>query len=78
MKEHMANGIIVANFLESSPLVDKVVSPALSSHPQHSVVLKQQYGHSGMVTFYLKGMLIVKIITPVITRQLCLLHLIYY
>merc|ERR1712045_902849 len=55
MKEHMANGIIVAKFLESHSSVEKVISPALQSHPQHSLALKQQYGHSGMVSFYLKG-----------------------
>ena len=56
MKEHMANGIIVAKFLESHSLIEKVISPALQSHPQHRLALKQQYGHSGMVSFYLKGM----------------------
>ena len=56
MKEHMANGMIVAKFLESHSCVEKVISPALQSHPQHSLALKQQYGHSGMVSFYLKGM----------------------
>ena len=55
MEEHQKNGLIVAKFLETSPLVEKVIHPGLPSHPQHDVVLKQQYGHSGMVTFYLKG-----------------------
>jgi len=27
----------------------------LSSHPQHQLALTQQTGHSGMVSFYLKG-----------------------
>ena len=55
MEEHQSNGKIVAKFLESSPLVEKVINPLLPSHPQYDLVLKQQYGHSGMVTFYLKG-----------------------
>ena len=55
MKEHMANGLIVAKFLENIPLVEKVIHPCLPSHPQHELVLKQQYGHSGMISFYLKG-----------------------
>ena len=29
----------------------------LSSHPQHTLALRQQYGHSGMVTFLIKGAL---------------------
>ena len=56
MDEHMKNGLIVANFLESSPFVLKVISPALPSHPQYDLILRQQYGHSGMIAFYLKGM----------------------
>lgn len=55
MKEHMENGLILAKFLETSPLVEKVIHPCLPSHPQHEIAMKQQYGHSGMITFYLKG-----------------------
>ena len=58
MKEHMANGVIVAQFLDSHSNVSKVISPALPSHPQRNLVLKQQYGHSGMVTFFLKGIVV--------------------
>ena len=56
MEQHMKNGIIVANFLEGSPWVLKVISPALPSHPQYDLIVRQQYGHSGMIAFYLKGM----------------------
>ena len=56
MKEHMKNGVIVAKFLEGNPFVLKVISPALPSHPQYDLILRQQYGHSGMIAFYLKGM----------------------
>ena len=52
----MKNGVIVAKFLESSPFVLKVISPALPSHPQYDLILRQQYGHSGMIAFYLRGM----------------------
>jgi len=55
MEEHQKNGLIVAKFLESCSLVEKTIHPGLPSHPQHDIVLKQQYGHSGMITFYLKG-----------------------
>ena len=27
----------------------------LPSHPQHKIAIKQSYGFSGMVTFYIKG-----------------------
>ena len=55
MEEHQKNGLIVARFLETHPLVEKVQHLLLPSHPQHELVKKQQYGHSGMLSFYLKG-----------------------
>ncbi|XP_015109566.1 cystathionine gamma-lyase [Diachasma alloeum] len=54
MEKHMANGLAVAKFLESHPRVEKVFHPFLPSHPQHELAKKQQTGHSGMVTFYIK------------------------
>lgn len=36
-------------------LFDCFSLPVLPSHPQHEIALKQQSGHSGMVTFYIKG-----------------------
>lgn len=30
---------------------------ALPSHPQHELVLKQTYGHSGVFSFYIQGTL---------------------
>ena len=35
--------------------ISKVLHPGLPSHPQHEVAKKQQYGHSGMISFYHKG-----------------------
>ncbi|KYM93826.1 PREDICTED: putative cystathionine gamma-lyase 2 [Cyphomyrmex costatus] len=55
MQKHMKNGLAVAKFLDSHPNVEKVIHPLLSSHPQHQLAIKQQTGHSGMVSFYLKG-----------------------
>ena len=33
----------------------KVIHPGSPSHPQHDLVKRQQYGHSGMLSFYIKG-----------------------
>ncbi|GLH08237.1 Cystathionine gamma-lyase [Gryllus bimaculatus] len=55
MEQHMKNSLAVGQFLETHPLVEKVIHPGLPSHPQHSLLKKQCYGYSGMVTFYLKG-----------------------
>merc|ERR1739838_347391 len=55
MEQHQTSGFAVARFLENHPCVDKVLHPGLPSHPQHELALRQCHGHSGMVTFYIKG-----------------------
>ncbi|KAM7287418.1 cystathionine gamma-lyase [Ixodes scapularis] len=51
----MENGLKVAKFLSSHPLVEKVLHPGLPSHPQHEIAKRQCSGFSGMVSFYIKG-----------------------
>jgi len=55
MTQHGSNGLAVAKFLEGHAAVEKVLHPGLPSHPQHELAKKQCYGHSGMVTVYIKG-----------------------
>jgi len=55
MEEHQKNALIVGRWLEQHPGVEKVRHPGLPSHPQHELVKRQCYGHSGMMSFYLKG-----------------------
>ncbi|KAM7287416.1 cystathionine gamma-lyase [Ixodes scapularis] len=55
MERHMENGLKVAKFLSSHPLVEKVLHPGLPSHPQHEIAKRQCSGFSGMVSFYIKG-----------------------
>jgi len=55
MEQHQASGFAMARFLETHPCVEKVIHPGLPSHPQHELALRQCHGHSGMVTFYIKG-----------------------
>jgi len=55
MQQHMKNCLAVAKFLESHPYVEQVFHPYLPSHKQHELALRQTSGHSGMVSFYLKG-----------------------
>ena len=40
--------------------------PSLPSHPQHELVKRQQFGHSGMLSFYMKGAL--EHSTPEVTK----------
>ena len=55
MEEHQKNSLAVGRWLEKHPAILSVRHPGLPSHPQHDIVLKQCYGHSGMISFYLKG-----------------------
>ncbi|XP_051163000.1 cystathionine gamma-lyase [Leptopilina boulardi] len=55
MQQHMKNGLAVAKFLENHPFVTKVIHPYLPSHPQYELSLRQTTGHSGMISFYIKG-----------------------
>ncbi|MDO9618725.1 MAG: PLP-dependent aspartate aminotransferase family protein [Pseudomonas sp.] len=56
MRAHSSNAQILAEALEAHPQVAKVYYPGLPSHPDHK--LAQQLfrkGHSGMLSFTLKG-----------------------
>ncbi|XP_003740188.1 cystathionine gamma-lyase [Galendromus occidentalis] len=55
MQRHHENALKVAKFLETHPLVEKVIHPGLESHPQHLLAKRQCSGFSGMLCFYLKG-----------------------
>jgi cystathionine beta-lyase/cystathionine gamma-synthase len=55
MERHNANGLAVARFLESHPLVDRVHYPGLPSHPQHELASRLLSGYGGMVSFEVKG-----------------------
>ena len=54
MERHFQNSVAVARYLETHPKVEKVLHPALSSHPQHKLALAQTFGHSGIMSFYIK------------------------
>lgn len=55
MKQHNANAMAVARFLEGHAAVASVSYPGLESHPQHLIAKKQMRGFGGMVSFELKG-----------------------
>lgn len=55
MKAHEENAKLLANYLENSKYVERVIYPGLSSHPQHQLAATQMKGFGGMITFYLKG-----------------------
>jgi methionine-gamma-lyase len=55
MERHCANGMKVASYLESHPMVEKVYYPGLASHPQNELAKKQMSGFGGVMAFELKG-----------------------
>jgi len=55
MQQHEKNALAVAQFLEKSDKVVKIMYPGLRSHPQHEIAKKQQTGFGGMITLWLKG-----------------------
>jgi cystathionine gamma-lyase len=55
MKQHMENGMKVAQYLSANERILKVVYPGLKSHPQHELYKKQMKGFGGMISVYLKG-----------------------
>lgn len=55
MEQHQKNSTAIARHLEKSEHVERVLHPGLPSHPQHQLALKQCYGHSGIMSFYIKG-----------------------
>ncbi|XP_078074576.1 cystathionine gamma-lyase-like isoform X1 [Mustelus asterias] len=55
MEQHFKNALVVAQFLEADPRVEKVIFPGLPSHPQYDLVKQQCTGSSGMMAFLIKG-----------------------
>lgn len=54
MKEHCANGKIIAHFLRKHPKVDKVYWPGFEDHPNHAIAASQMKDFGGMISFTLK------------------------
>lgn len=54
VRQHSANALQIAQYLEQHPLVDKVYYPGLPSHPNHDIAKKQSKAFGGVVSFTLK------------------------
>ena len=51
MKQHNANGMAIARYLEDHPKVKRVLYPGLPSHAQHDIASRQQSGFGAMISF---------------------------
>ncbi len=55
MDRHCANAMIVAEWLEKHPMVEKIYYPGLKSFPQYELAKKQMKNFGGMISFDVKG-----------------------
>ena len=55
MRQHEANAMELAAFLDDHEHVEKVYYPGLESHPQHELAAEQMDGFGGVLTFELHG-----------------------
>ena len=56
LRAQSANALELAQWLERQPQVERVFHPALASHPQHELAMRQQSGCGGaVVSFIVKG-----------------------
>ena len=50
VERHCQNGLELAGWLESQPLVKRVHYPGLASHPQHELAQRQMQGYGGIIS----------------------------
>ena len=55
MERYCENAMRVAQYLESSPMVERVIYPGLPSSPDHELAKKYLKGSSGVISFIIKG-----------------------
>jgi len=56
MQAQSARALVMAQWLEEQPMIERVYHPSLRSHPQHALAMAQQSGQGGAVcSFIVKG-----------------------
>ena len=55
MGAHCESALILAQWLEKHPAIERVIYPGLKSHPQHALAKRQMDGFGGIVTIEVKG-----------------------
>lgn len=55
MDAHAANALVIAQWLEKHPRVERVYYPGLTSHPQHALAMRQQRNGGAMLSFDVRG-----------------------
>lgn len=55
MQRHCQNALVLAQWLDAHPAVERVYYTGLDSHPQHDLAQRQQRGFGGIVSFEVAG-----------------------
>ena len=55
MKESQLNAMILANYFETHPMIDRVIYPGLKSYPNYKLVKNQFRGPGSIISIYIKG-----------------------
>ncbi|MBK6376082.1 MAG: PLP-dependent transferase [Xanthomonadales bacterium] len=55
MRAHCESAMILAQWLDKHPAVDRVIYPGLKSHPQHALAERQMDGFGGIISIEVKG-----------------------
>ncbi|MCL4133592.1 UNVERIFIED_CONTAM: hypothetical protein GTU68_066145 [Idotea baltica] len=55
MQRHCESAMTIANFLDASPAVSRVLYPGLETFPQHRLAQRQMDNFGGMIAFELSG-----------------------
>nr|WP_199044924.1 PLP-dependent aspartate aminotransferase family protein [Dyella sp. ASV24] len=55
MKAHCESALILAQWLEKHPAIERVIYPGLKSHPQHALARRQMDGFGGIISVEVKG-----------------------
>lgn len=55
MREHCESAMILAQWLDKHPCVERVIYPGLRSHPQHALAKRQMDGFGGIISIEVKG-----------------------
>ena len=55
MRAHCDNALVLAQWLEKHPAVERVIYPGLKSHPQYALAKRQMDGPGGIISIVVSG-----------------------